>query len=285
MVRAEKFLRKSVAELIAARKANPAERNDLFGRLREAKHPETGAPMSADLLRDSLLTFMMVGHETTAKALTWTYDPSAADLDWLAAGDSLTITYSAQIDDGSGAVGSQDLVITINGANDAPVLDNALADQHATAEDAFSWQVPGTSFSDVDHSDTLTYTATLVGGDPLPGWLAFNAATQTFSGTPANTDQGTLSIRVTASDGTASAHDDFDLVVGPVNHAPVNTVPGDQTVTEDTALPISVSVADVDGDSVTTTSTTARSPSTARAALRSPATAPARWRSPARWRK
>jgi len=27
--------------------------------------------MSADLLRDSLLTFMMVGHETTAKALTW----------------------------------------------------------------------------------------------------------------------------------------------------------------------------------------------------------------------
>ncbi|HET7681783.1 MAG TPA: cytochrome P450 [Xanthobacteraceae bacterium] len=71
MLRAEKFLRTSVAELIAARKASPASRNDLFGRLSEAKHPETGEPMSADLLRDSLLTFMMVGHETTAKALTW----------------------------------------------------------------------------------------------------------------------------------------------------------------------------------------------------------------------
>ena len=71
MLRAETFLRSSVAELIAARKASPTKRNDLFGRLSEAKHPETGEPMSADLLRDSLLTFMMVGHETTAKALTW----------------------------------------------------------------------------------------------------------------------------------------------------------------------------------------------------------------------
>jgi len=71
MLRAEKFLRTSVAELIAARKANPTNRNELFGRLSEAKYPETGAPLGADLLLDSLLTFMMVGHETTAKALTW----------------------------------------------------------------------------------------------------------------------------------------------------------------------------------------------------------------------
>jgi cytochrome P450 len=71
MLRAEEFLRRSVAELIAARKTSPTKRNDLFGRLSEAKHPETGEPMSAELLRDSLLTFMMVGHETTAKALTW----------------------------------------------------------------------------------------------------------------------------------------------------------------------------------------------------------------------
>jgi cytochrome P450 len=71
MLRAEKFLRTSVADLIAKRKENPVQRNDLFGRLSEAKHPETGVVMSSDLLRDSLLTFMMVGHETTAKALTW----------------------------------------------------------------------------------------------------------------------------------------------------------------------------------------------------------------------
>jgi cytochrome P450 len=82
MLRAEKFLRTSVAQLIAARKATPAARNDLFGRLSEAKHPDTGEPMSADLLRDSLLTFMMVGHETTAKALTWMLYLLSQSEDW-----------------------------------------------------------------------------------------------------------------------------------------------------------------------------------------------------------
>jgi cytochrome P450 len=82
MLRAEKFLRTSVAELIAARKASPASRNDLFGRLSAAKHPETGEQMSADLLRDSLLTFMMVGHETTAKALTWMLYLLSQSEDW-----------------------------------------------------------------------------------------------------------------------------------------------------------------------------------------------------------
>ena len=82
MLRAEKFLRTSVAELIAARKANPTSRNDLFGRLSEAKHPETGAPLGAELLLDSLLTFMMVGHETTAKALTWSLYLLSESEDW-----------------------------------------------------------------------------------------------------------------------------------------------------------------------------------------------------------
>jgi cytochrome P450 len=82
MLRAEKFLRTSVAALIAARQANPTSRNDLFGWLREAKHPETGAPLGAELLLDSLLTFMMVGHETTAKALTWSLYLLSESEDW-----------------------------------------------------------------------------------------------------------------------------------------------------------------------------------------------------------
>jgi cytochrome P450 len=82
MLRAEKFLRTSVAALIAARQANPTSRNDLFGWLSEAKHPETGAPLGAELLLDSLLTFMMVGHETTAKALTWSLYLLSESEDW-----------------------------------------------------------------------------------------------------------------------------------------------------------------------------------------------------------
>jgi cytochrome P450 len=69
---AQRELRKAVADLVAERRAKPAGRDDLLQRLMQAKNPETGAGMSDDLLVDNLLTFFMAGHETTAKALTWT---------------------------------------------------------------------------------------------------------------------------------------------------------------------------------------------------------------------
>ena len=64
--------------------------------------------------------------------------------------------------------------------------------------------------------DTLTLTA--VG---LPAWLSFDGAT--FSGTPdqAAVDAGTAAVTVTASDGTLSVTDTFDVDVSNVNDAPV----------------------------------------------------------------
>ncbi len=41
-------------------------------RLREARDPETGAPISETEIRDQALIFLMAGHETTAGALTFT---------------------------------------------------------------------------------------------------------------------------------------------------------------------------------------------------------------------
>ncbi|MBI0544199.1 hypothetical protein F7158_23000, partial [Dickeya dianthicola] len=55
----------------------------------------------------------------------------------------------------------------------------------------------------------------------LPGWLSFNPATRTFSGTPGNGDVGNLTIRVTATDsGNASVSTTFGLAVANVNDAP-----------------------------------------------------------------
>jgi cytochrome P450 len=44
---------------------------DLLARLLAARDPETGEPMDDDRLVDNLLTLLEAGHETTAKALTW----------------------------------------------------------------------------------------------------------------------------------------------------------------------------------------------------------------------
>jgi hypothetical protein len=99
---------------------------------------------------------------------------------------------------------------------------NAIADQTATEDVAFTFQVPANTFADVDVGDTLTYTATKADGSPLPAWLTFNVATRTFSGTPTNSDVGVVSIKVTAKDSSnATAEDTFDLTVENVNDAPV----------------------------------------------------------------
>jgi cytochrome P450 len=65
-------LRSAVAAILARRRQGGLEGEDLLARLARAKDPETGAPMSEKQLVDNLVTFLAAGHETTAKALTWT---------------------------------------------------------------------------------------------------------------------------------------------------------------------------------------------------------------------
>ncbi len=64
--------RGAVRALARRRRAEPGHRGDLLARLLAARHPDTGEAMSEDMLVDNLVTFLAAGHETTAKALTWT---------------------------------------------------------------------------------------------------------------------------------------------------------------------------------------------------------------------
>ena len=98
--------------------------------------------------------------------------------------------------------------------NNDPTVETEIPDQPATAGTAFSYTFPDTTFNDSDTGDTLTYTATLADADDSPlstTWLAFDAVTRTFSGTPTAVE--TLAVRVTASDGTAMVSDEFDITV------------------------------------------------------------------------
>src|SRR2546430_6546780 len=98
----------------------------------------------------------------------------------------------------------------------APAVANPIADQAATEAGAWSFPFAANTFSDPD-ADALAYTATLGDGSALPGWLSFNAATRTFSGTP---PQGTvpIALKVTASDGAVTVSDTFTLNI---DHTPV----------------------------------------------------------------
>ncbi len=94
----------------------------------------------------------------------WTYDVANADIDFLGAGDSVELTYVVTVDDGSGGTTTQDVVVTINGTNDVPVITSA-AQGGTVTETA---DIPGgsdtdpanatgiVSFVDVDLSDNPT---------------------------------------------------------------------------------------------------------------------------------
>lgn len=66
-------LRACIQGIIDRRRANPpAASNDLLDRLLAARHTETGEPMTDAQLVNNLLTLLEAGHETTARALTFT---------------------------------------------------------------------------------------------------------------------------------------------------------------------------------------------------------------------
>ncbi len=103
--------------------------------------------------------------------------------------------------------------------NAPPILVNPLENQTTTPGTNFTFPIPENTFDDADiiYNDSLTYTVTLSNGDPLPNWLTFNDD-GTFTGTPAGTDIGTLTIIVTATDKSgASITDTFDLTIQPPN--------------------------------------------------------------------
>jgi hypothetical protein len=137
--------------------------------------------------------------------------------------------------------------------NFEPAISSAIADQASAEEKGWNYQVPAGTFSD-GNGDQLTYSATLANGDALPNWLLFDATTRTFSGTPPLDFNGNVSIKVTASDGSASASDTFVLTVTALNDAPV-FASASQTVsaTAGTAKTITLVATDVDGDALTYT--------------------------------
>ncbi|HLL90813.1 MAG TPA: putative Ig domain-containing protein, partial [Tepidisphaeraceae bacterium] len=142
-----------------------------------------------------------------------------------------TRTVRFTVTDGDGGTSNQATKnITVTATNDAPTVANPIPDRSAIEDVAFSYQFASNTFNDPD-GDTLAYSATLADGSALPAWLNFDAATRTFSGTPANGDVGSVSVRVTVTDGSAaSVSDDFTLTVANVNDAP-------SVATSDTTLP------------------------------------------------
>ncbi|WP_052081172.1 DUF4347 domain-containing protein [Pseudomonas sp. ML96] len=153
-----------------------------------------------------------------------------------------SFTYKAN--DGTADSSSVTVTLTVTAINDAPVVANPIPNQNASEGTAFNFQFAANTFSDVDAGATLSYSAQLTGGGALPAWLSFDPATRTFSGTPADSDVGTISIDIIASDGNGgTVTDTFNIATADTNATPVVTTSGGTT-------------AFTEGDNVTSTPVT-----------------------------
>lgn len=81
-------------------------------------------------------------------------------------------------------------------------MDAGIADHEAHVGELFTLAVPDAAFADDDDDDdgvsTLMLSAVERGGDGLPSWLFFDAASRTFIGTPRS--EGKTEVMVTATD-------------------------------------------------------------------------------------
>eukprot|EP01031_Cornospumella_fuschlensis_P024979 gene24979-30177_t len=148
---------------------------------------------------------------------TYTVTQSSATVQALnTSSTALNDVFTYTVKDAAGLSSTATLTVAVNGANDAPIVANAIANTTGYVGLALSYTVPAASFSDVD-SSSLTYTAVVVdaNGNELttqPGWLSFNSSSLTLSGTPP-VGTNTLRVKVTASDGALSVSDVFDIVI------------------------------------------------------------------------
>jgi|GEM_PF-1225594 len=153
---------------------------------------------------------------------------------------------------------SDDIRLTIDPVNDAPVVLQPLLDVSSPEDAAISIVVPIDAFADVD-GDTLMLSATLPDGSALPDWITFDGAS--FTGTPPQDFNGSFDLTVTASDGELSVASGFTLTIDPLNDPPVLIEPlADLASPEDTAFSFEVpegTFADIDGDALTLSATLA----------------------------
>lgn len=185
-----------------------------------------------------------------AQAISFTYDPNGADLDlnFLAAGQTLTVTYQVRVaDNGGGASATRDVTFTFAGTNDDPVLaptvavaltDTSVDDDFTTGPAALN--LTGTLQATDADGAAFTYgiegvdpdeqgIATLVGEfgtlvlDTVTGNYEFTVNDAAVEGLSAD-DLESFTVTVT-DDAGATVSRSLDIIVSAVNDAPTLAAP------------------------------------------------------------
>ena len=150
----------------------------------------------------------------------------------LAAGANGTANVTVKLKDNGSGVDTSDaqvFVIAVTTATD-PTLTvvNPLANQVVGVHTPLTLSAANV-FNDSD-GDPITLSATKSDGSSLPAWLTFTPATGLFTGTPLDTDIGSIDVTVKATANGGTATSTFTINV-PLNHTPQFTKGADEVRT------------------------------------------------------
>jgi T1SS-143 domain-containing protein len=113
------------------------------------------------------------------------YDPAAANLDFLRINDSLTITYTVQVNDGTTNSNTLTVTFTITGTNDAPVLDAHSGSLSYTENQAATAIDTAITVFDVDSAQLTGATVKIIGnfvaGQDVLGFTNPNGITGNYN--------------------------------------------------------------------------------------------------------
>jgi len=127
---------------------------------------DQAAELTAALVTDKLTFGAPVTSDGSSQAIGWTWDPGAADLDFLGQGGFLTVSYDVQVSDGTVSTDTQTLTFTINGTNTAPVASTA-----GEVPAGFA-QNPDNGHYYKYFSDTKTWSEAVTAAEEAGGYLA-----------------------------------------------------------------------------------------------------------------
>ena len=104
---------------------------------------------------ENAFTLPSVGSNTNNGTVNWAYTIAEGDLDFLGANETVTAVFTITVTDDANAIATQNVTITITGANDAP--DIQVVDVAGTIQEGGTLSENGSiTFTDVDLTDRPT---------------------------------------------------------------------------------------------------------------------------------
>ncbi len=171
---------------------------------------------------------------TDAGSVALSFSAASGVFDYLASGESVTLTYTVEVDDGDGGVISKDFDVTINGTNDQPVL-TLESNSASLFEDGMLVANGQLTVTDVDATDVVLVNHSVESTSWMKGQqqltLSSDQATALTNGFTAsslgwsysvanevvqflgNGESVTLSFNVTATDGSGALNNSTTEVV------------------------------------------------------------------------